>query len=61
MKKKILLLVVAVLAVVATLSLAACDLFTVTGGDADVSKDYSVATTKQNVADLRNGNGYSIT
>lgn len=60
MKKKVLILAIAVLTAFALLSLAACNLVQVTGGDASISDDYNADTTKANVASLRSNGGYFI-
>jgi len=60
MKKKVLILAIAVLTVFAVLSLAACNLVQVTGGDASISSDYNADTTQRNVNNIRTNNGYRI-
>lgn len=59
MKKKVLLFVVAVLTLIATLSLAACNIgINVSGGDASIADDYNAEQTNQRVDALRAGDGY---
>ena len=61
MKKKVLILAIAVLTAFAILSLAACNLVQVTGGDASISDDYNADTTQRNVNNIRTTGGYRIT
>ena len=61
MKKKILIIAVAVLTAVALLTLVACDLgVNVDGGDANIADDYNSEATERNVDNMRSGAGYYL-